>query len=166
MNRLTLLCLGLITPALLQTSSLASAADNAHEHHHAPQSSVMPQHDAHANQPAKHWETDAALREGMTRIRTALADNMAAMHDQSLNADGYNALATTLESALSGIFANCKLPPAADAELHKILLPMHAAVGQMQKASTQQERHQAAQTVLNSLGDYGKTFDHPGWQPL
>lgn len=165
MNRLSLLCVGLIAPALLQTSSLL-AADNAHEHHHAPQSSVMSQHDAPAMPAAKSWETDAALREGMTRIRTALADNMAAIHDHTLNADGYNALATELESALSGIFAHCKLPPAADAELHTILLPIHTAVGQMQKAATLEERHQAALTVLNHLGDYGKTFDHPGWQPL
>lgn len=150
---------GILALGFLQGPAFASAVESAHDHAETSKTPLTLDH-------GKPWGTDAALREGMSAMRTAMAARLHEIHSNTLDAAGYASLASTLQPALAGIFANCHLPPAADAQLHNILLPMNAAIERMSNAATAQEGRNAALAVMGGLADYGKTFDHPGWQPL
>lgn len=159
MHVVQLLSLGMMTFVLAQTPVVASAAEAAHTHASSTKGALTLDH-------GKRWATDSALRNGMSAIRKAMEAQHPAIHGNTLDAAGYASLAATLKPELNGIFANCHLPPAADAQLHNILLPMNASIERMQQAKTVKERREAALAVIGGLADYGKVFDHPGWQPL
>ena len=126
-------------------------------------------HDEHAagsvelslNQGRK-WATDDALRQGMTAIREAMAQNLSAMHDGRYTPAHYTALATTLEEQIDGITRNCHLPPDADAQLHIVLAGILEGIEGLKSDGA---RVQGAAKVLRALDAYGTHFDHPGWQP-
>lgn len=157
MNVTRLICIGLLNGALLIAP--AQAAGPVHEHGAAAHHALTLDH-------GKRWATDAPLREGMATLRATMAAQMPAIHHDTLDASGYAALAAKLEPAVAGIFANCHLPPAADAQLHNVLLPMNAAIGRMKQAETVTARREAALDVISGLEGYGKFFEHPGWRPL
>lgn len=159
MNIVKSLSSGILISTLLLAPAIASATQAVHEHAPAAQNQLTLDH-------GKRWATDAALRDGMTDIRAAMAAKLPAIHDNTLDDAGYAALVAELETALTGIFKNCRLPPAADMQLHHILLPMNAAIQDMKQAKTAAQRHDAAVAILGGLADYGRYFDHPGWQPL
>ena len=159
MHTVKRLSAGLLAAILVLFSAHAPAAEATHEHAHGANSALTLDH-------GKRWATDAALREGMSALRAALAAQLPSIHRNTLDAAGYASLASTLEPALAGIFAHCHLPPAADAQLHNVLLPINAAIGRMKQAATVAERRDAAITVISGLADYGRYFDHPGWKPL
>lgn len=133
---------------------------------------VVHDHGAHAqavlqlDHGNKKWATDAALRDGMSAMRAAIAPQLAAIHHGKLDEAGYTALAVSLEQSMMGIFANCKLSPAADVQLHNLLVPMHADIGRMKEGASLKDRRQAAVAVMDGLSAYGRFFDHPGWKGL
>src|SRR5579875_665344 len=92
------------------------------------------QHDhaahAHVTQPvplpAQRWAADAALREGMGRIHTALEE---LRHYEMGHMDATMALDRVglIEQAAADIFARCRLTPEKDAVLHGMLVPLLGA---------------------------------------
>ena len=135
----------------------AFAAD---EHHHA------------AGEPAKltlnagkKWATDAPLRKNMTEIRAALAAKHAGIHKGTLTPGDYKALGTLVEARVASIVAECKLDPAADANLHLIVGELVASADAMQGKAQATPSAGAAQAV-RAVNDYGRFFNHPGWKPL
>lgn len=147
--------------AALAFQGVAFAAGEKVVHDHAAHGQAVLQLDH-----GKKWVTDAALRDGMSAMRASVASQMAAIHHGKLDEAGYTTLATALEQSLMGIFANCKLSPAADVQLHNLLVPMHADIGRMKEGATRDERRQAAIAVIDGLASYGRFFDHPGWKAL
>jgi hypothetical protein len=131
---------------------------------------AAPAHD-HAAAPAKplpagqRWQTDATLREGMTRIRGAFEPKLAAIHDRKLAPTDYQQLADATGREIANIVANCKLPPDADAALHGILADMGAGMDAMAGKSLDKQRDGAIKVVA-ALDRYGQTFQHPGWKRL
>jgi hypothetical protein len=75
--------------------------------------------------PANHvrWTPDAALVEGMSRVRTALAGLEASSHPDDATV---RALAGEIDAAVAYMFANCKLPTEPDVALHAILARLMA----------------------------------------
>ena len=76
------------------------------------------------------WQTDAPLREGMERIRAAVA----AAADRTdatggLDASSGKVLADEIDAAIAFMVSHCRLPPQADANLHIL-------IGQMAEAAT------------------------------
>lgn len=113
----------------------------------------------------KKWPTDGPLRKGMTEIREALAAKHEAIHNGKLTPTEYKALGGTVEAQVATIVAQCKLEPAADANLHLIIAELVAGADAMQGKSKATPAAGAAQ-VVRAVNQYGRYFNHPGWKPL
>ena len=161
--RLYVLPLVIAGSALLGLAS-ASHAQPAHEHEHGP---------AHAGESAlvakleldagKRWPTDASLRSGMAAIRTAFDADHPAIHAGKQSDAQYEALAGRVETEVNSIVANCKLPPAADAQLHYVVGDLLQGVALMRGADPDKSRHDGAARVHGAMRAYGKYFDDPSW---
>jgi len=77
----------------------------------------------------------------------------------------YDALAARIEAQLNSVVANCKLPPAADANLHYVVADLMQGVSLMRGKDPQRTRHDGAALVHGALRAYPKYFDDPDWKP-
>jgi hypothetical protein len=157
--------------AIVLAAGLAWSMSSFAQTAHAPASRDAPAHEhAHHGHDGlalqldngRKWSTDASLREGMQRIRSAL-DTAHAGHvgQPTLDVADGRALAVAVDDAIGFMVANCKLPAQADANLHVLL-------GQMGQASAELKQDpsspQAAGAIGVALDDYARHFDHPGWR--
>ena len=150
---------GTLAAALALAFSLpALPAEHAHEH-------AATGAQLELNQ-GKKWQTDEALRKGMTNMRAALARDLKAIHANKASDAQYEALATKLNGEVAYVVENCKLDPKADAELHKVIGEVLAGAEAMQGREPGVERRAGAVRVAKALNTYGKFFDHPGWRNL
>ncbi len=127
---------------------------------------AMPQHAHHGDHassqstpPAQPWHADAALREGMTRIHTALEE---LRHYEMGHMDATMALDRVglIEQAAADIFTTCKLAPEQDAALHTMLVPLLHAASQLK----QDPRDMAQMTAMrDAVAAYPRYFDQPRW---
>jgi len=145
------LCLGAM---LLAVSPSAPAR---HDHHHAHEAAGMPELRLNDGQ---RWATDGPLRAGMLRIRQAFEQALPALRDGTSGHGAYAALADELDSQLRFLFANCRLPPDADAQLHLLLAQVAEAASALREAGDPAPGMHALHRALETYGDY---FRHPGW---
>ena len=149
--------------ALLGLAS-PSHAQPAHEHEHglahAGESALVAKLELDAG---KRWPTDASLRSGMAAIRAAFDADHPAIHAGQQSDAQYEALAGRVETEVNGIVANCKLPPAADAQLHYVVGDLLQGVALMKGADPDKSRHDGAAKVHGALRAYGTYFDDPAW---
>jgi len=151
----------LITCALLAIATTpAIAAEVVGEHEHAAHDTTL-QLDA-----GRKWQTDAPLRKNMGEIRRTMAASLPTIHEDKLGDAKYAALAKRVEGAVHDIIAQCKLPPAADAQLHIIVGELLVGAGQMAGKSPEGSRRNGAIKVISALENYGKYFNDPGFRPL
>lgn len=87
----------------------------------------------------KKWETDAVLRQAMSQLRQAMTAALPAIHGHRLSAQDYGELAKKVEAEVGNIVGGCKLPAAADQQLH---------------------------VVVGALNQYAKYFDDPGFASI
>ncbi len=109
------------------------------------------------------WETDAPLRKGMDGMRHDVGAALPQIHDGKLPAPGYSELAEKVHGHLEYMFSNCKLPEAADAQLHLVLAEVMGGVDAMKAGP---DRTAGAVKIVQALDAYGRHFDHPGWTGL
>jgi len=145
-----------ISLALAATPATLAAEAHGHDGHGALQLQL---------DQGKKWATDAPLRQGMTLIRAALAQNEPAIRNGRLSAEQYQVLGATVEHHVARIVAECKLPPEADANLHVIVAELAAAADAMQGRSAEKPAT-GAKRAVNALGQYAAHFDHPGWKRI
>ncbi len=109
--------------------------------------------------PAQRHTTDAALRDGMSRIHAALDElthyEMGHM-PQSIAVERVD----TIKQATDTIFANCKLDPEADAALHSMLVPLLNGIHAFQKNPADSA---TVATMRQAVADYPRVFDDPNW---
>ena len=105
------------------------------------------------------WETDEALRRGMTEIRVASAMLTPAWTARQLSAASQQ-LADAIKGSVAKMIAQCQLAPEADANLHLILARMLAAAGTL---ASEPFSPQGLPAIEAALEDYGLFFNHPGW---
>lgn len=141
-------------------TGLAAAEISAHQHESGTSPSTLKLNDG------KKWATDAPLRKGMENIRTAMAAALPAIHANKLSTAKYSELAQKVSTEVSGIVANCKLDPQADAQLHLIIADLLSGVETMQGKTKKTKRQTGAVKVLGALEKYAAYFDHPGWKPI
>jgi hypothetical protein len=110
------------------------------------------------------WATDEPLRQGMSRIKDALEPRLPAVHGGKLSAAQYDALGKEIDAQLAYVVQNCKLEPQADAVLHVILADLIAGNDALQGKNKKLKRSAGVVKVVQSLENYGKYFDHPGWR--
>ena len=114
---------------------------------------------------AARWQTDAALRTGMAAIHAAFEADHPAIHDGRQSDAQYEALAGRIEQQVDAIVANCRLPAAADANLHYVIADLLRGANLMRGRDPQRSRHDGAALVHGALRAYGQFFDDPGWGP-
>jgi hypothetical protein len=129
-------------------------------------------HPGHAEAPAKltlnqgkKWQTDEALRKGMSDIRALVEPKIAAIHAGKVTAEDYKALGLQVEQKVGDIVAQCKLPADADAMLHLVVAELMAGADTMQGKGAGKPADGAHKIVV-AANNYGRYFDHPGWKPL
>lgn len=156
-TRRTLLAAALVTAFALGTGAPTLAAD-PHQHAAGEPSKLVLDH-------GKKWATDEPLRKNMIEIRVALAAREAGIHKGTLTPDDYKALGVLVEARVATIVAECKLEPAADANLHLIVAELLAGADAMQGKSKTKPGAGAVKAV-RAVNEYGRYFNHPGWKPL
>ena len=88
---------------------------------------------------------------------------MTPIHENVFTPAQYDALAARTQAQIDYVVSNCKLPEAADQQLHIVLEQMINGVAEM-KATT--GRDQGAVKIVRALGQYGDYFNHAGWRPV
>jgi hypothetical protein len=144
-----LFALGAAAPSFAADSHPHAAADRAH----------------FTLDQGRKWSTDEPLRINMEGIRSAVVLKQDAIHDGSLSAKEYEALATTIEAHVATIVAECKLTPEADANLHLIVADLLEGADAM-RGKSQSAPSAGGIHVMRALDAYGRYFHHPGWKPL
>lgn len=100
----------------------------------------------------RRWPTDGSLREGMKRIRVAVAWARAqARTDGRLSGEQSRALTVAIQQNVVFIVSHCHLQAKADANLHILL-------GRLLEANNLPE-------IVDVLDLYPRYFTHPGWLP-
>ncbi len=139
--------------------SAASQVFAQHEHG-AHGADAKPAATAPVTIPAHRHASDAALREGMSRIHAALDElrhyEMGHM-PQSIAVERV----ASIKQATDYLFANCKLDAQADAALHSMLVPLINAVQAFNKDPADSS---AVATMRSAVADYPNVFDDPNWQ--
>lgn len=136
------------------------SAGNAHDHDHEAHKATLQLN------AGKKWETDAPLRKAIGEIRQSMADSLHAIHENKFSPKAYDELAKKVEGAVSEVVANCKLPPAADAQLHIIIADLLTGAEQMAGKTKSFKRMDGAAKIIGVLDSYGKYFDDPGFQSI
>jgi hypothetical protein len=145
---------------LLAALALPLTAPAAEHHHHA----AAP-HKIELNAGQK-WETDAALRKGMSAIRAAVAGALSAEHGGKASKSTYESAAKKVNAQLAYIVANCKLDPKADAQLHVVLGEIMSGVEALEGKKPDQPREAGLLATAQALNTYGDHFTHPGWKAI
>lgn len=70
---------------------------------------------------SRRWPTDASLRAGMLEIRTVFDAHHPRIHAGTQSDAEYDELSTIVEKSVNRIVGQCKLPAAADAQLHYVV---------------------------------------------
>jgi hypothetical protein len=152
----------LLAAAALALASAAVRAQHEHGHDHEAATAAI------ANlklDGGEKWPTDASLRKGMVEVRAAFEADHPAIHAGKETDAQYEALAGRIEAQVNSIVANCKLPPAADANLHYVIADLLQGVGLMRGQDPKRTRHDGAALVHGALRAYGQFFDDPNWKP-
>jgi hypothetical protein len=155
---LTLLaCLSVVASG----AAVGGESDPAHaQHRHAGAAALVTKLEL---QDGKRWSTDAPLRTGMAAIRAAFDADHPAIHEGRETDAQYTALAARIEREVNTIVAQCKLPPAADAQLHYVVGDLLQGVALLRGDDPARSRHDGARLVHGALNAYGKYFEDPTW---
>ena len=147
---------GVVVAATLAPMVFAQSAES-HDHHHG---EAQP---APARPAGTRWQTDAPLRAGMESIKKQLEAALPRAHHGKLSAQEYAALGKAVDADIQKIFAQCKLPPDADAALHAVLVKI---IDGSATVKSDGKRVQGLLKMMNAVNEYGESFDHPGWTPI
>ena len=139
-------------PLLLFTAFTALPAHAQHSHQH-PAPAV-----AQAT-PAQRWTTDAPLRTGMAKIRTAV-DVLQHYERGHMGPEQAVELATQIQQQIAYLVANCKLEPQADAALHVIIAELGASA---QALKDDPSDLSVIPTMRQALQHYPRQFNDPAW---
>ena len=125
-----------------------------HTHHHEESALTLT-----LNQ-GKKWSIDESLHTGMAGIKKLMSASIGEIHHHKFTTEKYRHLAAELQGQLDFIFKNCKLPAAADAQLHILLSGMIQGVEQMKG---QQQQRQGAIKIMQGLKLYPEYFNDNKW---
>lgn len=144
---------------LMVVATLAVAAE--HEHGHETGDTGTGQ----VVRPGGVWMTDEVVRQGMAHIRQAMAARQEDIEKGRLESQDYRRLAEVVDQDVAAIMKNCKLPREADKAFHDVVLVDLIDGAELMRTSTKTPAQRVgALGVLQALRNYGKYFQHPGWQ--
>ena len=102
----------------------------------------------------------------MDGIRGLVGPQLKAAHAGKLSAAQYKQLAGKIEREVAGIVENCKLEPAADAQLHGLIAEIGAGVDALNGKSADTRPVDGLLKVTHAVNQYPHYFDHPGFRAL
>lgn len=109
----------------------------------------------------KKWGTDEALRQSMDNIHQVMTASQEGIKKENLSAQEYQRLAEVVDKNIADIVKNRKLTKA----FHVVVLADLTQSAQLMRTSTKiQAQRVGALGVQQSLLNYGKYFQHPGWR--
>ena len=164
--RTTSALLSVITLALSCWTAQVSAQVDAHDHGDTHAHEASHEHDGHGGgalslNNGEQWQTDAALRRGMTEIRVAV-ELLAPVFDAGqLSQNQAHQLSEVVNGAVNTMIEQCKLEPEADANLHIILAELLSATAKVEASPLSVE---GVPVLKGALETYGHYFNHAGWQ--
>lgn len=146
-----------LLPVLAVVLWVSAHAADQHEHGH----------DQHTQQAlhldnGKKWRTDETLREGMQGIRASVEPHL--QGGDHAAAQEYAKLAHAIQGNIDQIVQGCKLEPEADAVLHVLLGDLFEGIALLEGKKGDAARPEGVERVLHTLKNYGRYFDHPGWE--
>lgn len=145
--------------ALLFVPLIAASFPTLAQHPHA---APPVQANAHAR-----FQADVPLSREMAALRSSFAQQLPAIRAGRLDAAGYATLGTEVETRVTTIVRECRLPPDADAVLHAYIGRMLTAAGQMRDAGLDPAAHRkAALEVIATYNEYGSRFVDSAWAKL
>lgn len=133
--------------------SLVTMPSIAEEHEHHDMSGL----DLQLNAGQK-WKTDASLRQAMGEIGQTLNTALDDIHNNQLNATGYEAIAEEVNQQVAYMIENCQLEPQADAQLHIVIARLVDSAQRMQNQSDLQEKRDGAVELVGALDNYATYF--------
>lgn len=137
---------------------MVSAQDHSHSHGNEKPAQLT-------LDDGKKWATDDSLRQGMSRIRDALAAELPAIHSGKATTEQYRALAQKTNDQIAFMVKNCKLGSKADAMFHLVLADIIAGADAMM-ARDGDEARKGAEKIARAVDNYGAYFAHPGWHGM
>lgn len=111
----------------------------------------------------KRWTTDGPLRQGLERIRDAVAPIVAASTTRPLTEDEATALSGAIKDQVQYLVENCRLQPKADATLHVLLNEFLEGADAL---TADPASKAAVERIVRAIDLYLQYFDHQGWRPL
>ncbi|HJV75648.1 MAG TPA: hypothetical protein VJ654_15595 [Noviherbaspirillum sp.] len=112
----------------------------------------------------KKWQSDDVVRKNMESIRQLMAANKENIEKDQLKAQDYLQLAQSIDKNIAALMKDHKLSKDAYKALHIVALTdMMRGTELMRSAPKLQAQRVGAMEVLQSLHNYGKYFEHPGW---
>ena len=147
---IAMLALGAAAPAF--------ASPHPHQDHAATQALTF-------DQGGRKWETDEPLRRHMGEIRSALAAKSSRILTGKLTDEEAFALGAAIEARVAAIVTDCKLPPAADANLHLVVADLVRAADILQ-GRTKERAQRGTAVASRATQMYATYFNHPGWKPV
>ncbi|MEJ1161748.1 hypothetical protein [Prosthecomicrobium sp. N25] len=158
MNTIRTLRRTALAVAILIGAGSAALALTPHQHQPGATASLSIELDQ-----GRKWATDDSLRAGMNRIRAAVEETLPGVHQGRATPADFRALAGRLQEQVDFVLANCKLPEAADQQLHLVLERMIEGIDTLKAESGQTD---GVIAVVEALDAYATAFDHPDWTPL
>ncbi|MEZ5513897.1 MAG: DUF3365 domain-containing protein [Steroidobacteraceae bacterium] len=131
---------------------LAATAYGQEQHQHGGMAALE------LNEGAK-WTTDEPLRNGMERIRAAIAPPIASLA-AGQSVERATELASTIRQQVDYLIENCKLEPQADAMLHLLIAEILEGASEIEHADTVAA---GLARVQQAMARYPQYFEHPGW---
>lgn len=112
------------------------------------------------------WTTDAPLRQAMSNIRSTVTTALPAAHGGKLTPAQYDAFGNDITAQINYIVQNCKLDPAADAQLHIIVGTIMNGIDIAIGKQPDQKRALGVVQIAQALNNYGKYFDQAELQVI
>lgn len=139
---------------------LAATAAGAHDHHGSAEA-----HQLQLN-AGKKWGTDAPLRQAMTSIHGSVTQILPSAHAGKATPADYDAFGNAINQQIAYMVENCKLPAAADEQLHIIVADLAAGAEAAQGKHGEDKRAAGVVQVAKASNAYGKYFNHSGWKAI
>ncbi|QJD58278.1 hypothetical protein HG264_04825 [Pseudomonas sp. gcc21] len=160
--------LGLCLATAFAVAPLGITHAETHDHahgHEAHQAHGMGEHAMQLNDGSQ-WETDAPLRKAMGILRNDIRPLMPEIHQDTLEGERYQALASSVTEQVSYMIEHCELEGEADAQLHLVIADLMTAAKVMQGEVADQAQRFGAIRMVGALNNYATYFDDAGFEKL
>lgn len=140
---------------LIMSASVKAESGESHQHGHSEHAVA-----GLILNDGKKWQTDAALRQGMSEINNAVMKAADAYHHDALTQADANKLALKINEQVNYLIKNCKLEPKADATLHVLIGDL---LGAAEKIKAEPLSSKGMPRAVKAIMAYPEYFDHTGW---